>query len=51
MLTFLLSRMQSSCASIPLIDGMIVPLHVLSFYLRQAVHSLNRRKRLEDSQR
>ena len=44
-------RLQSTCASIPLIDGMLLPLHILSFFLRQAVHSLNRRKRLEDSQR
>lgn len=43
--------MQSGCASIPLIDGMVVPLCILSLYLRQAVHSLSRRKRLEDSQR
>ncbi|CAF3528801.1 unnamed protein product [Adineta steineri] len=43
-------RMQSACASIPLIDGMVIPLHILSFFLRQAVHNLCRRKRLEDSQ-
>ena len=43
--------MQSGCASIPLIDGMVIPLCILSLYLRQAVHSLSRRKRLEDSQR
>jgi hypothetical protein len=43
--------MQSACASIPLIDGMVIPLHLLSFFLRQAVHNLSRRKRLEDSQR
>lgn len=43
--------MQSACASIPLIDGMVLPLHILSFFLRQAVHNLSRRKRLEDSQR
>jgi hypothetical protein len=42
--------MQSACASIPLIDGMVLPLNILSFYLRQAVHNLSRRKRLEDSQ-
>ena len=42
--------MQSACASIPLIDGMVIPLHILSFFLRQAVHNLSRRKRLEDSQ-
>lgn len=46
-----LFSMQSGCASIPLIDGMVIPLCILSLYLRQAVHSLNRRKRLEDSQR
>ncbi|CAF4447707.1 unnamed protein product, partial [Rotaria magnacalcarata] len=43
--------MQSACASIPLIDGMVVPLNILSFFLRQAVNTLSRRKRLEDSQR
>ncbi|CAF0784608.1 unnamed protein product [Adineta ricciae] len=43
-------RMQSACASIPLLDGMVIPLHLLSFYLRQAVYNLSRRKRLEDSQ-
>jgi hypothetical protein len=43
--------MQSACASIPLIDGMVIPLHILPFFLRQAVHNLSRRKRLEDSQR
>ncbi|CAF2041102.1 unnamed protein product [Rotaria magnacalcarata] len=43
-------RMQSACASIPLIDGMVVPLNILSFFLRQAVNTLSRRKRLEDSQ-
>ena len=43
--------MQSACASIPLIDGMVIPLHLLPFFLRQAVHNLSRRKRLEDSQR
>ncbi|CAF0816396.1 unnamed protein product [Rotaria sp. Silwood1] len=43
-------RIQSACASIPLIDGMVLPLHILSFFIRQAVHSLSRRKRLEDSQ-
>jgi len=43
--------MQSTCASIPLIDGMVLPIHILSFFLRQAVHNLSRRKRLEDSQR
>ncbi|CAF3249273.1 unnamed protein product [Rotaria sp. Silwood2] len=43
-------RMQSACASIPLIDGMVIPLHILSFFLRQAVNNLSRRKRLEDSQ-
>ncbi|CAF1075055.1 unnamed protein product [Adineta steineri] len=43
-------RMQSACASIPLIDGMVIPLHILPFFLRQAVHNLSRRKRLEDSQ-
>jgi len=43
-------RMQSTCASIPFLDGMVVPSYVLSFFLRQSVHSLNRRKRLEDSQ-
>lgn len=42
--------MQSACASIPLIDGMVIPLHLLTFFLRQAVHNLSRRKRLEDSQ-
>lgn len=44
-------RMQSACASIPLIDGMVIPLHLLPFFLRQAVYNLSRRKRLEDSQR
>lgn len=44
-------KMQSACASIPLIDGMVIPLHLLPFFLRQAVHNLSRRKRLEDSQR
>ena len=44
-------KMQSACASIPLIDGMVLPLHLLPFFLRQAVHNLSRRKRLEDSQR
>ncbi|CAF2961058.1 unnamed protein product [Rotaria sp. Silwood2] len=43
-------RIQSACASIPLIDGMVLPIHILSFFLRQSVHSLSRRKRLEDSQ-
>ncbi|UJR09856.1 hypothetical protein I4U23_014078 [Adineta vaga] len=43
-------RMQSACASIPLIDGMVIPLDILPFFLRQAVHNLSRRKRLEDSQ-
>jgi hypothetical protein len=43
--------MQSACASIPLIDGMVLPLHILSFFLRQAVYNLSRRKRLEDNQR
>ncbi|CAF0840966.1 unnamed protein product [Rotaria sordida] len=43
-------RMQSACASIPLIDGMVLPRYILSFFLRQAVHNLSRRKRLEDSQ-
>jgi len=43
--------MQSACASIPLIDGMVIPLHLLPFFLRQAVYNLSRRKRLEDSQR
>jgi hypothetical protein len=43
--------MQSTCASIPLIDGMVIPLDILSFFLRQAVRNLSRRKRLEDSQR
>ncbi|CAF0874456.1 unnamed protein product [Adineta ricciae] len=43
-------RLQSACASIPLIDGMVIPLHILPFFLRQAVHNLSRRKRLEDSQ-
>jgi hypothetical protein len=42
--------MQSACASIPLIDGMVIPLHMLPFFLRQAVQNLSRRKRLEDSQ-
>ena len=46
-----LFRMQSACASIPLIDGMVLPLHILSFFLRQSVHNLSRRKRLDDSQR
>lgn len=48
---FLFDRMQSGCATIPLMDGLILPLSILPFYLRQSVHSLNRRKRLEDSQR
>ncbi len=43
--------MQSACASIPLLDGMVIPLHILPFFLRQAVYNLSRRKRLEDSQR
>ncbi len=43
--------MQSAYASIPLIDGMVIPLAILSFFVRQAVHNLSRRKRLEDSQR
>lgn len=46
-----LCRMQTVCASLPLIDGMVLPLHILPFFLRQAVHNLSRRKRLEDSQR
>ncbi|CAF4973987.1 unnamed protein product [Rotaria sp. Silwood1] len=43
-------RIQSACASIPLIDGMVLPLHILPLFLRQAVNNLSRRKRLEDSQ-
>lgn len=43
--------MQSACASIPLIDGMVLPLHALPIFLRQAVNTLSRRKRLEDSQK
>jgi hypothetical protein len=43
--------MQSTYASIPLIDGMIIPLNILSFFVRQSVNNLSRRKRLEDSQR
>ncbi|CAM4913980.1 unnamed protein product [Rotaria socialis] len=43
-------RIQSACACIPLIDGMVVPLHILPTFIRQAVNTLSRRKRLEDSQ-
>ncbi|CAF1180737.1 unnamed protein product, partial [Didymodactylos carnosus] len=44
------SNAQRANASIPLIDGMVIPLNLLEFFIRQSVLNLSKRKRLEDSE-